>query len=464
MSENGKRFVELLGDLDERIIREASIGWEDFFTTEARAEGTGDHPSYQISAVRERKRKCRQKATNTSRQRCDLLAKAACAVLAIGVFSLTQPQVRAALSNAVEKLSKILAIGNDLTSYTEAINQAQTKDGITATLGEVILADGELYASISLDWSETGEEPEHPYLGTGMLKINGENYEWMSLQSGVVPELDENLSNTGNYVIYYLGEEDSFSEDVLEIELTVNVYKTDDIDEEGSPFTWNFSASREELEENTLSVSTNKNFYDESTGVEFQMETVTITPVSSRIRISYNNAYEEREESGAFPMEDYVLRGTDSEGNEIQYSVSNGGPGYLILRAENIGWGEWEVPSVESEWIELQLYRADIGKENMADADSEVISDMTLQSNRKMRNLGIEEDEEETADISDTYDSDDSEDSEVSAADSYGYAEDMTEESEEEYLIEEGGYSLSDDMYVPVGEPVRIMLNSEGVE
>jgi len=78
-----------------------------------------------------------------------------------------------------------------------------------------------------------------------------------------------------------------------------------------------------------------------------------------------------------------------------------------------------------------------------------------------MWNLGIEEDEEETADISDTYDSDDSEGSEVSAADSYGYAEDMTEESEEEYLIEEGGYSLSDDMYVPVGDPVQIMLNSE---
>lgn len=33
---------------------------------------SGDHPSYQISAVRKRKRKRRQKATNTNRQRWGL--------------------------------------------------------------------------------------------------------------------------------------------------------------------------------------------------------------------------------------------------------------------------------------------------------------------------------------------------------------------------------------------------------
>jgi len=418
MSENGKRFVELLGDLDERIIGEASIGWEDSFITDAQAERAGDHPSYQISAVRKRKRKCKQKATNTNRQRWGFLAKVACAVLAIGVLSLTQPQVRAALSNAAVKIGEILAIGNDLTPYTEVVNQVQTKDGIAATLKEVILADGELYASIALDWAESEEETELPYLGTGTLKINGEDYEWTSLQSGVIPELDEDLSNTGNYVIYYLGEEGSFSDDLQEIELTVNVYRTDKIDEEGTPFTWDFSASREELEKNTRTVSTDQSFYDESTGIEFQLETVTITPVSSRIRVSYNDIYEKREESGSTPMENYVLRGTDSEGNKIQYYSSSVGAGYQVFRAENNSWNEWKLPSGESEWIELQLYRAD---------------------------------------ITDTYNSDDS------MADSYGYAEEETGGSEEEYLIEEGGYSLSDDMYVSVGESVRIMLNSPNI-
>ena len=50
----------------------------------------------------------------------------------------------------------------------------------------------------------------------------------------------------------------------------------------------------------------------------------------------------------------YVLVGTDSEGNKLRYEMSGGSDDNLIFESEGTP------PSVDSRWVELQLYEAEI--------------------------------------------------------------------------------------------------------
>ena len=68
------------------------------------------------------------------------------------IAAMSNSRVQAAVKEFTTKIGEVLGFTKDLSSYTEIIDQTQTKNGISLTLKEVILDDRVLMVSVHADF------------------------------------------------------------------------------------------------------------------------------------------------------------------------------------------------------------------------------------------------------------------------------------------------------------------------
>lgn len=335
MREEKYRFLELMGNVDDEMIYQSCQPWHD-------AED--------------------RKVTTF---RVGKIAVCAVLVLALGIAGIFHQQVEAAIHEFTTRIAGILGVSSDLVPYTEIIGVSQTKEGITLTLEEVVLAENQLYAVFHMEWKEKGMPA--PDLNIAYEpKING--VEIIPCSSCVwAPEYDEDSKNSQNILVSYVYDDDSLPYEINEIEMEARVFTAEiDLEHEindGIPFTFQFSASKEELQKDTYSIEVDYEL-KASDGVSLRLHRFQFNKVFSRISASPNEEF-----LGKMSEMEYILLGTDSEGNTVRYEMSGGSEGNLIF--ESVGMP----PAEDSQWVELQLYQLKVPivweQETVQDEESE---------------------------------------------------------------------------------------------
>lgn len=304
-------FLELFGNIDEEYIYQALKPWEG---------QTGRYVIYNIGR------------------------KVAClAIIVILGFCLAfHDQVYAAISRFTTMIAEILQLSNDLTPYTDIINTTQEKDGISTTLNEVILSDNSLFASVSL--YDTNGYDEIGVSAGESIKINGTEWECDSSRIYQSQSLED---NNDQYVVEWIYDVGVPLEKKADIEIEIVIHKQiEDID--GVPFVFAFSASKEELQKNTVRLKPDQRIRID--GKEAVIREVAINSVTSSIELECNELPLEKNQ--------YYLGIKDMQGEEIFYSLVRR-EGNLFTFQDN-----GEIPSVDNEWLEGQIYALPYHVEN----------------------------------------------------------------------------------------------------
>lgn len=136
--------------------------------------------------------------------------KIACAAIfaIICIAAMSNSRVQAAVREFTTKIGEALGFAKDLSSYTEIIDQTQTKDGISLTLKEVILDDRVLMVSVHADFG--GNE--------GALWVNDEK----TLINGQRHMPHESLESAGSDTDVFKPERDTVLVQVYEDQILPN--------------------------------------------------------------------------------------------------------------------------------------------------------------------------------------------------------------------------------------------------
>lgn len=356
-------FIELFDKIDLRLVKEAEGEWEN------KKKTVFFHSS---------------------------LAKAACVAVCVslGALCLFQPQVQAAVKEFAGWIARIWQVEEDLSPYTEVINKEKTEDGFSLCLNEVILSDDKIYAAVTIDT----EYPEGMVVGKTYVTINGADYitEDVSDQS---EDIGQDLDEQVPHHFYTFTLKGKIPENVTEVELHFTAYRNDgDLlsGENGIDFDFAFSATNEELEGNVIRMPLDQTVTLQD-GTEIRFKNLTLTKLDSRIEAELERAAGSEED---IPMDCY-LEGWDSLGNPVWY-VYDSVDGKNVEFVSDLHRG---LPSVDSEWMELQFYFYE----------------------------RVDEQDQQPIDIVDG----------------------------EEIVMEEDGFPLN---RVDVGEPFRVMINQEDSE
>ena len=193
-------------------------------------------------------------------------------------------------------IAEILQISNDLEPYTDVINTTQEKDGISITLNEVILTNNSLLVSVNLD-----AEAEYDGIGISVgesITINGREY---ACDSSRVYQ-KQNLEEKKHQGVPLTKKAD--------IELGIVVHKQIE-DMDGETFTFAFSASKEELQKNTVHLNLNQ-VISLSEG-EAVIRDFSINNVTSSLKLESDKFYPEEKQ--------YYVEITDMQGDKYRYSL-----------------------------------------------------------------------------------------------------------------------------------------------
>lgn len=304
MEKNNLEFLELFGEIDDDLIRDAGKDWN-------------------------------KKAEKQIHR--GIAVKAACIFLiaVISVCSLFGPQVKGAIEEAGAWFRKIWSLQKDLSSYTETVDTSLTKDGITLTLKEVILTDRAIYAAVIMET----EEKEVIFSSAHSLKINGEE---CILKSTAVSQGNDPLTEN-QYILECVLEENTVPDMISDVELCLNVYPTDEDWEHDHavPFTFAFSASREELEKGTVRKSLDQ-VIEIQPGSYVRLTDFYLNDICSEVHA--------RKEKLSEKYGELYLEGEDDLGNWVLYYSFPDEEGFSTWT------GAGNLPSIESEWVELQLW------------------------------------------------------------------------------------------------------------
>lgn len=313
------RFLELLGNIDDELIYRSCQPWE-------------------------------KKTGNIMGIHAGKIAACAVLVLVLCIAAIFHQQVEAAIRSFSTKIAEMLGVSGNLAPYTEIIGASQTEQGVTVTLEEVILAENRLYIAMHMEWDDSLElEPgvQSPSLNCAYdPRINREEIRTKS--SGTELFEPEEKDDSQRVLATFIYADDDFPYQINEIEIEAQVIGVKNFGEEGMPFTFRFSASKEELEKDTYNTAINYEIKAEQ-GLIFYLNRLQLNKIFSRISVSTNN------EPGQMPLyKKYRLLGKDSEGNSLRYKFSEEGNNRGFFESEET------LPSANCQWIELQLYEAEL--------------------------------------------------------------------------------------------------------
>ena len=341
--EKGFKTLELIGDLDDKYIYEASRPWKK------------QHRFFHI-----------QRSWKTAVAGIILLIMVGCTLR-------YQEDVKAALQRVTSWIGQALGIKNgDTDSYTNVVGKSISRDGITITLNEIVMDSKNLWIAYSDSEdlnnknhigkeqkdliaqntdSDTQDTIEDKILFTE-VRINGQE-----IQQGLGQRTVNNNDLSENSITvedFTIGEEIN-TEGTVNIEFKVWPIAMDDADTwenvqkiqaDTEPYTFKLATSKEELEKNTVDLNLNQNIKMDSNVLnltEFRWN-----PFESTIYGMYHGT--------VYIDSDYYLLGTDDQGNKICYQET-GRNGQETMFRQTIGlYPGYEEIAPEANTITLQLY------------------------------------------------------------------------------------------------------------
>lgn len=319
----GFKTLELIGDLDDKYIYEASKPWKK------------QHRFFHI-----------QRSWKTAVAGIILLIMVGCTLR-------YQEDVKAALQRVTSWIGQALGIKNgDTDSYTNVVGKSISRDGITITLNEIVMDSKNLWIAYSDSEdsdADMKDAVEDKLLYTEVC-INGQEIQ-QGLGQRTVNAFSENPITVEDFTI---GEEVN-TEGTVNIEFKVWPIAMDDADTwenvqkiqaDTEPYTFKLATSKEELEKNTVDLNLNQNIKMDSNVLnltEFRWN-----PFESTIYGMYHGT--------VYIDSDYYLIGTDDQGNKICYQET-GRNGQETMFRQTIGlYPGYEEISPEANTITLQLY------------------------------------------------------------------------------------------------------------
>ena len=343
--EKGFKTLELIGDLDDKYIYEASKPWK------KQHRFSRIHRSWKIAAAG-----------------IILFIMAGCTLR-------YQEDVKAALQSITSWIGQALGIEDgDTDSYTNVVGKSISRDGITITLNEIVMDSKNLWIAysdsedlnnknhtgkeqtkkdlISQDTdSDTQDAIEDKILFTE-VRINGQEiHQGLGQRTVNNKALSENPITVEDFTI---GEEIN-TEGTVNIEFKVWLIAMSDaetweniqkIQANTQPYTFKLTTSKEELEKNTVDINLDQN-------IKFDSNILNLTefrwnPFESTIYGTYDGT--------VYIDSDYYLIGTDDQGNKICYQET-GRNGQETMFRQTIGlYPGYEEISPEANTITLQLY------------------------------------------------------------------------------------------------------------
>ena len=344
--EKGFKTLELLGDLNDKYIYEASKPWK------KQRRFSWIHRSWKIAAAG-----------------IILLIMAGCILR-------YQEDVKAALQRITSWIGQALRIENgDTDSYTNVVGKSISRDGITITLNEIVMDSKNLWIAysdsedlnnknhtgkertkkdlISRDPdSDTQDTIEDKILFTE-VRINGQE-----IQQGLGQRTVNNNALSENPITvedFTIGEEIN-TEGTVNLEFKVwpiaiadaetweNIQK---IQADTEPYAFKLTTSKEELEKNTVDINLDQNIKVDSNILnltEFRWN-----PFESTIYGTYNGT--------VYIDSDYYLIGTDDRGNKICYQeTGRNGEETAFQQTIDPEFTGYKEISPEAKSITLQLY------------------------------------------------------------------------------------------------------------
>ena len=344
--EKGFKTLELIGDLNDKYIYEASKPWK------KQHRFSRIHRSWKIAAAG-----------------IILLIMAGCTLR-------YQEDVKAALQSITSWIGQALGIENgDTDSYTNVVGKSISRDGITITLNEIVMDSKNLWIAYSdsedlNDKNYTGKEQtkkdlisqdtdsdtqdaiEDKILFTE-VRINGQE-----IQQGLGQRTVNNNALSENPITvedFTIGEEIN-TEGTVNIEFKVwpiamadaetweNIQK---IQANTEPYTFKIATSKEELEKNTVDLNLDQN-------IKFDSNILNLTefrwnPFESTIYGTYHGT--------VYIDSDYYLIGTDNQGNKICYQeTERNGEDTAFQQTIDPEFTGYKEISSEAKLITLQLY------------------------------------------------------------------------------------------------------------
>lgn len=344
--EKGFKTLELIGDLNDKYIYEASKPWK------KQHRFSRIHRSWKIAAAG-----------------IILLIMAGCTLR-------YQEDVKAALQRITSWIGQALGIEDgDTDSYTNVVGKSISRDGITITLNEIVMDSKNLWIAYSdsedlNNKNHTGKERtkkdltsqdtdsdiqdtiEDKILFTE-VRINGQE-----IQQGLGQRTVNNNDLSENSITvedFTIGEEIN-TEGTVNIEFKVwpiamadaetweNIQK---IQANTEPYTFKIATSKEELEKNTVDLNLDQN-------IKFDSNILNLTefrwnPFESTIYGTYHGT--------VYIDSDYYLIGTDDQGNKICYQeTGRNGEETVFQQTIDPEFTGYKEISPEAKSITLQLY------------------------------------------------------------------------------------------------------------
>ncbi len=266
-----------------------------------------------------------------------ILATAACAVL-VASTSLGSVTAFATTNPIAHSIANVFGLTNNLDDYATVINQGETKDGITVSLGEVVYdrENNKLIVATSITSEDAVIEEGRTWSPHLRLYINGEHMNTAQQESQQI--VDENTIEFVN--VFMLREQ--FDDDI-----DVNVYvagvNVNDVYIE-ERWEFEFTTNGDELSQSTFTQDIGLPV-ELGGGVDIMLERLTINPIYTSIFYSTDDLF--------FGKTVYI-RGTDNLGNPVEFHpapIVEGGYGGEAL----IDSSEYTLTE-EVEFMTLQVY------------------------------------------------------------------------------------------------------------
>lgn len=289
----------------------------------------------------------------------------------ICIAAMSNSRVQAAVREFTTKIGEVLGFTKDLSSYTETMDQTQTKNGISLTLKEAILDDRVLMLSVHADFGE-GNEGQF-WVDDEKTRINGQYhmaYESLAADGSYgnpfKPEQDK--------VLVQVYEDQILPDGDVDVHLVLKGVKMADLgdasalpdayDEESTEFIYDFVITSEELKAKTV-----KQELDVTVGVSGEeKKSLTLKELTMNdlyCRIIVEGAKWDDDWPNQYGLK---LKGTDSLGNPV--SLEGGrflSENEMLFVTDFLGDYEigepieedefqMSVPDKDCEYLDLQLY------------------------------------------------------------------------------------------------------------
>ncbi len=321
MSKDDMLFLKVFGDIDDFFIEQSFVAW---------------NPKNNTFFWKYHK-------------------KIACVILGIlfATVCIFHTEVQATLKKATTLLGEILNIKEDISSYTEIKNIPITKNGLTLTLKEVVLDKNQLLILVSKKFEDEKENTniELSY----SVKINGK--EAKICKSCITDDAPDKIAE--QYVVGYYLTDDMKIRNPAQIEAIFTANRVSDNSKIGT-YKFNFTASWEELEKNTIRMPINQSIILPEKS-ELKLSDFTWNNVESNIVGECDNlllGYE------------YYLSGQDNNGKQVTYTLLS----YENSQAIFVNEEDKQISSSATS-VELQLYRQSLGTLLSSSEDDEFVEE-----------------------------------------------------------------------------------------